>query len=105
MNFFCFLSYKNKVDALQFANQAVEKDPSWIAVDSMEDIFKSLPDEILAQQFKVFLHCKALTEKKSEPVYDLQVTPERMWTGSVIYDDVRYCIVLYCWEELRPAFL
>lgn len=66
------------------------KDPAWITIEKVEDIYKYLTDEVLAQEFKSFLHCKAQEEKKSYPVFEHTEVANEGFTATVTYDGKSY---------------
>jgi len=70
----------------------VVKEPSWITIEKVEDIYKHLSDEVLAQEFKAFLHCKAQEEKKNYPVFTITEVHEPLagFTCVVNYDSKNY---------------
>jgi len=69
-----------------------EKEPGWITIEKVEDIYKHLSDEVLAQEFKAFLHCKAQEEKKNYPVFTVTEVqgPIPGFTCVVNYDNKNY---------------
>lgn len=72
-----------------------EKEPGWITIDKVEDIFKHLSEEVLAQEFKAFLHCRAQQEKKNYPVFtatEVEASTNSIggFTCVVIYDGKNY---------------
>lgn len=73
-------------------NKPVVKEPSWISIEKVEDIYKHLSDEVLAQEFKSFLHCKAQEEKKPYPVFTVTDVKEPLagFTCKVSYDGKVY---------------
>ena len=68
------------------------KEPNWITIEKVEDIYKHLSDEVLAQEFKAFLHCKAQEEKKNYPVFTVTEVQEPIagFTCVVNYDSKNY---------------
>jgi len=68
------------------------KEPGWITIEKVEDIYKHLSDEVLAQEFKAFLHCKAQEEKKNYPVFTVTEVQEPIpgFTCVVNYDNKNY---------------
>jgi len=68
------------------------KEPGWITIEKVEDIYKHLSDEVLAQEFKAFLHCKAQEEKKNYPVFTVTEVQEPIpgFTCVVNYDSKNY---------------
>jgi len=67
-----------------------DKDPEWITIEKVEDIYKYLTDEVLAQEFKAFLHCKAQEEKKGYPVFVTKDAQPKGFTSTVTYDGKDY---------------
>jgi len=68
----------------------VAKEADWITIEKVEDIYKYLTDEVLAQEFKAFLHCKAQEDKKSYPVFTCTDVGEKGFTATLSYDDLQY---------------
>jgi len=66
------------------------KDPAWIAIEKVEDIYKYLTDEVLAQEFKSFLHCKAQEEKKPYPLFTHEEVEGKGYTAKLTYDGKDY---------------
>merc|ERR1711973_22918 len=68
------------------------KEPGWITIEKVEDIYKHLSDEVLAQEVKAFLHCKAQEEKKNYPVFTVTEVQEPIpgFTCVVNYDNKNY---------------
>lgn len=85
-------------------NSARDKDPEWITIEKVEDIYKYLTDEVLAQEFKAFLHCKAQEEKKGYPVFNTKDAHPKGFTSTVTYDGKEYQslgkYISICYHEL-----
>lgn len=68
-------------------------DPSWISIEKVEDVYQYLTDEILSQEFKAFLHCRAQEDKKDFPKFTVTEVENNGFTGytaSVTYVGVEY---------------
>lgn len=74
------------------AEKPTVKEPGWISIEKVEDIYKHLSEEVLAQEFKAFLHCKAQEEKKPYPVFTVTKVDEPLagFTCVVEYDEKKY---------------
>ena len=80
----------------------VGKEPEWITIEKVEDIYKYLTDEVLAQEFKAFLHCKAQEEKKGYPVFTATEIDGKGFTAIVTYDGKQYNSL---GMSLKPVFV
>jgi len=78
------------LDAATPVKTPMVKDPSWITIEKVEDIYKYLTDEVLAQEFKAFLHCKSQEEKKDYPQFTIEEVGDKGFEGTVLYDGVEY---------------
>lgn len=74
------------------------KEPGWITIEKVEDIYKHLSDEVLAQEFKSFLHCKAQEEKKDYPVFTVNEVKEGECQGFT-------CVVKYDGKDYKSLGL
>ena len=66
------------------------KQPDWITIEKVEDIYKYLTDEVLAQEFRSFLYCKAQGEKKPYPTFTHTEVKDNGFTAVVTYDEKQY---------------